>query len=71
MAGSFTPPSRSDVLAVACPTCEAVPGEACRRADGRSHEPRLGLARAALMRQHIALRDATNAKRVARNWLKP
>jgi hypothetical protein len=70
MKHTFTHPSRAEILAVACPTCGAVPGEACRRADGKSHEPRLGVARAALSRQRSALRD-TAAKRVARDFLRP
>jgi hypothetical protein len=54
----FTQPSRAEILAVGCPACGAVSGEACRRDDGKSHAPRLTKARAVLTRQRTRQRDA-------------
>ncbi len=70
---SFTlrPASRAEILAVACPTCGAEAGEACRRADGRSDALRLGRARAVRTQQRTALRDADKAKRVNMDFLRP
>ncbi len=77
MAFTFFTPSRSEILAVACPTCGAEPGEPCRRADGKTHAPRISRTRAVLSRLRTAQRDAgerkadDKAKRVARDWLRP
>lgn len=72
----YTSLSRAQHLAVACPTCAAEPGEACRRegaAQGSSHAERLSRARAGLTRQRTGLRDAQRQRklRVARELLKP
>ncbi len=70
MKHTFTTPTRAEVLAVACPICGAVSGEACRRPDAKMHEPRIALARSVLSQRRKAVRDA-KTKRVAQDWLKP
>lgn len=73
----YTPLSRAQTLAVACPTCSAEPGEACRRQDGLvrgpMHVERLSRARAGLTRHRTGLRDAESQRklRAAREMLKP
>lgn len=77
MTHRFRPLSRAETIIVACPTCGAKPGEACRRESGSVHATRQAAARATLTRHRTGLRDAQQrkaeekAKRVNRDWLRP
>ncbi len=75
MNSSFNTPSRTEILAVACPKCGAERYEACRRGDGKSDAPRIQLARGVLTRLRKKLQDSAKpaavAKRVNRDFLRP